>query len=117
MGQPTTLLVAHSSVGVVWALVNVSFCTRRALFTVAQGCKVPANRCARRHPDVSIRALRVRTTTTKEVQTSWGSVRRWFMGKIATYTCTAFTMQEFLANSDFVWVVDIETRRPFVAGT
>ena len=38
------------------------------------------------------------------------------MGKIAFYTCAAFTMQEFLANRNLVRIVDIQTRRSFVAG-
>jgi hypothetical protein len=117
MRQTAMFSVADPGVGVIGALVHVALFAVCALLTVAQSCEIPADRCARRHPDVSIRAIRIRATTPKEVQTSRGSVGRWLMGKVAINTCAAFSMQKFFANSDFVWIVDIETRRPFVAGT
>lgn len=117
MRQTAMFPVANPGVGVIGTLVHVALFAIRALLAVAQICEIPADRCARCHPDVSIRALRVRAATPKEVQTSRGSVGRWLMGKIAINTCAAFSMQEFFANSDFVWIMDVETRRSFVAGT
>lgn len=117
MRQTAIFLVANPGVGVIGTLVHMALFAFCALLAVAQVCETPADRCARRHPDVSIRAFRVRAATPKEVQTSRGSVGRWLMGKIAINTCAAFSMQEFFANSDFVWIVNVETRRSFVAGT
>lgn len=117
MRQTAMFPVANPGVGVIGTLVHVAFFAVRTLLAVAQSCEIPADRCARGHPNVSIRAFRVRAATPKEVQTSRGSVGRWLMGKVAINTCATISMQEFFANSDFVWIVDIETRRPFVAGT
>jgi hypothetical protein len=47
-----------------------------------------------------------------------GSVGRWFMGKIAHFASATVTgLKKFLANGDFVRIVNIGTPRPFVAGS
>jgi len=47
-----------------------------------------------------------------------GSVSRWFMGKIAHLSSTTVTgLEEFLADGNFIRIVNIAARRPLVAGS
>jgi hypothetical protein len=65
-----------------------------------------------------ITTFRVRTTPSDEMHANRGSVRRWFMGKIAHLSSTTVTsLEEFLADGNFIRIVNIAARRPLVAGS
>jgi hypothetical protein len=65
-----------------------------------------------------ITAFRVRATSSEEMHANGGSVRRWFMGKITHLSSTTFTgLEEFLADGNFIRIVNIAARRSLVAGS
>ena len=118
MRQSAALLVADACVGVVRTLVDVSLITLGALLAVTQMREPPTHRRARRHLNVGVATFGVRAAPAQKMHTSRGSVGRRFMGEIATYTCVAMaSLQEVLADGYLVGVVDVGTRRSFVAGT
>ena len=64
---------------------------------------------------MSIRALGVRAAAAHKVQTGWGSVGGCFVRQVAVCTGGAFSVQEFLADGDFVRVVRVYAGWAFVA--
>lgn len=67
MRQGALVLLAHARIGVIRALVDMPLQASSAFLAISQDAKRPTNWCPRRHPDVRIPALRVRTTPAKEM--------------------------------------------------
>jgi len=118
MRKLTPLGSTDPSVAEVWALKCVSVGAFGTLLAVTVQPKGSAHGSTWRHFHVSIPAVRVGAAVPCKVQARKDALGGQVMGKIAGITVAALPLlEEFLANSHLVGIVDISAMRALQART
>ena len=116
--QSTLSAPAYACISVVRTLKDVAIKTLIAVATITQGSEVSAHGCGRVNANVGIVAGGIGTFAAKKMQTCGYAFRGRVMGEITgiTFRATA-RLEEFSANRDLGWVVDVWASGPFCAST